>query len=285
MAEAPEVTIESVQKEVVAALEQPAIEEVVAAPEPTEDEDQASGKGWVPEESWVEQGKDAKAWVDAGEFLRRGDLYDKLHKQNRHIRQLQKQLGMLAEQITKTSEVEWDKAYKDLRAQFTSAVKDGEPEQILELQTKLDEMKEIKPVEGGPGDGDTPDPEVARAFNTWQEDNIWYGKDKDKTDYANGIGVTLEKDNPDWTLDEVLEEVSKKVTKLFPARTTKRSAAAVAAPRRAPAKKASAPGIPPASQLPDEVLPVYQMLVGSGEMSHEDYMKDYMAGDGPLKEV
>lgn len=282
MAEEAEVTVESVKKDI-AALEQATVEEVVETPEPTEDEISASSKGWVAEEEWVEQGKDAKAWKDAGEFLRSGDLYDKLHKQNRHIRQLQKQLGMIAEQLTKTSEVEWNKAYESLKKQFALAVKDGETEDVLELQDKLEQMKELKTV---PEDKNAQDPDLQRTIDEWQTKNSWYGDDADKTDYANGIGKVLEQQHPDWSLDEVLEEVTNKVSKVFPAKKSKRSSAAVAAPRRsARAKGSPGKGLPSANQLPDEVRPVYEMLVTDGDLTHEQYMKDYMAANGPLKEV
>ncbi len=241
------------------------------APEvvPDENEEQARPKGWTDADEWADAGKDPKQWVDAGEFLRRGPLYDVMHTQNREIKELKGQLKTLADWHAKTEKHTYDRAYKELKAQFKSQLKNEDVEAALETQEKIDELREQKPPEDE-GAGEVPEANV-KAWEAWRLRNPWYGADQEKSEFAHGIGLSIEASHPDWPISQVLDEVTNKVNQHYGTPKKKRTAAPVGAPRQR-AKEGSEAGdsIPGRNRLdmndPNIAQP-YKDLVESGLMT------------------
>ncbi len=280
---------EAVEKEAALA----ALDDDGGAPEvvPDENEEQARPKGWTDADEWEDAGKDPKQWVDAGEFLRRGPLYDVMHTQNREIKELKGQLKTLADWHAKTEKHTYDRAYKELKAQYKSQMKGEDLEGALETQDRIEELREQKP----PEDADVAEvpEENVKAWEAWRLRNGWYGgksaADQEKSEFAHGIGLSIEASHPDWPISQVLDEVTNKVNQHYGTAKKKRTAAPVGAPRQR-AKEGSEAGdpVPGRNRLdmndPNIAQP-YKDLVESGLMTHKQWMTDYVAAGGRLKEA
>lgn len=134
-------------------------------------EQEALAQGWVPKEQFD---GDESRWVDAGEFVRRGELFKKIDSQNREIKEVRKTLAALKEHYTKVEEAAYNKALSALKAQKVSAQKEGEFEVAAELDDEIKRVEEEKVAlkESIP---DVPEENVVHPeLQAWMDRNTWY---------------------------------------------------------------------------------------------------------------
>jgi hypothetical protein len=82
-------------------------EQKTAEKQYTKIQQQAMEQGWVPKEEF--QG-DEETFIDAAEFVRRGELFGKIEHQNREMKLLRQSLEALKQHHSKTKEVEYQRA-------------------------------------------------------------------------------------------------------------------------------------------------------------------------------
>ena len=261
--------------------------------EPVEHEVQARNKGWVPKEEFK---GDPLEWVDAKEFINRGPLYEALHKANRKIKNMEKTLDAQRQHYESVSKTAKEQAIKDLRKELHAAVENQDTEQATAIADRISEVA-ASPVEKPP---------VNEAYNNWVADNEWYEADTTLRMAATGIGFGLAQEHPDWSQDKILVEVTNMMKDSFPdkfvTKTTTvekdedteeqatRVPSQVTTVRRVPANSKVKPNkdkLPTRDMLPSEARKNYSLLVKSksnphGVLSHEEYMRDYVAGGGTL---
>lgn len=164
----------------------------------------AASLGWTPKETF--KGDPAK-WVDAEEFLRRGEeIMPILRENNRRLQQqLDTQAGELSEakqaiaesqeamQALIAHQTEATKAaVKDtkarLRGQLRAAREANDFDAIEQIEDQLDEVRDTeRKLEAAPPpkkvDAPAPptQPKLDPEFIAWQRDNPWYGSDKRRT--------------------------------------------------------------------------------------------------------
>ncbi len=267
--------------------EEVADDDGMAQAEPDEFEEAARPKGWTDANEWEDAGKDPKQWVDAGEFLRRGPLYDVMHTQNREIKELKGQLKTLADWHAKTEKNTYDRAYKELDAKFKAQLESEDVKGALGTKDQLDQLRDQKP----PAEDATeavPEANI-EAWKAWRLRNPWYGDDQEKSEFAHGIGLSIEASHPDWSVSQVLDEVTKKVTQHYGTTKKKRTAAPVGAPRQRAKEGSDAEDSVPSRNRLDmndpNIAQPYKDLVVSGLITHKQWMTDYLAAGGRLKEA
>ena len=86
--------------------------------QPSEAESEARAQGWVPQEDFE---GDKSKWVDAAEFVRRGELFRKIDTQNKELKETKKTLAALKEHYTKVEEAAFNRALSALKAQKVAA--------------------------------------------------------------------------------------------------------------------------------------------------------------------
>lgn len=158
--------------------------------------EEAKSLGWVPKDLF--KGKETE-WVDAGEFVRRGNEVLPIVKEN--LRRTKEELAKMkaevsefkttAEEFRKFTEEAAERKYKEqmeaLKTQYARAVTDGEGEVAAELLDKLSEHRADPPKVTK----QTPEPPpLDPDFIKWREANPWYEKDDLQTT-AVAIGVRL----------------------------------------------------------------------------------------------
>src|ERR1700758_5180010 len=84
---------------------------------PTQQE--ALSQGWVPKEEFS---GDPEKFVDAGEFLRRGELFRKIESQSKEMKDMRKALQELAKHNSQIRDVEYKRALETLKAEKKAAL-------------------------------------------------------------------------------------------------------------------------------------------------------------------
>ena len=181
------------------------------APEPTETEIKALDSGWVPKEEF--QGEEHK-WVDAGEFLRRGELFKKIEDQSKQLKDVRSALNEMKKLHGQVREVEYKRALDTLKAQKKAALEDGDADAVIAADERIDLVKEqVKQLKSEPQDIPESGSEHPE-FIAWTEQNNWYKSSAPMKAFADTLGQELARagNSP----SEVLKKVAAEVRKEFP---------------------------------------------------------------------
>jgi len=177
------------------------VEVVQDGPEAT-----AREQGWVPKEEWS---GDPHKWVPAEEFIRRGELFEKIDSLKSQLFHLKKDFNVLAEHHKKVAETEYAKALQELKQQRAQAAKEGDTEAVVEISEKIEDLKE-----------NTPKPQInpptQPEFEDWVSSNKWYQEDADLNTMANALGMSYSQKNPNAPLKDILDHVTKQIKKIHP---------------------------------------------------------------------
>lgn len=182
--------------------------------EASANEVEARTAGWVPKE---EYNGDENKWVDADEFVRRGPLFEKINLQNRELKEVKKTLAQLAAHHAQVKEVAYKDALATLKAQKREAFTDGDPDKIIAIDEKIDEIKaEQRNFEYTRAQEakTAVQQEVHPEFESWTNRNPWYNNSLPMRAFADALGVELRAKG--LTPTNVLKEVEKQVREEFP---------------------------------------------------------------------
>jgi vacuolar-type H+-ATPase subunit I/STV1 len=176
-------------------------------------EQEAREQGWVPKEDY--KGEEHK-WVDAGEFLRRGELFKKIEDQSKQLKDVRNALTELKKLQSQVREAEYKRALDTLRAQKKAALEDGDADAVIAAEERIDLVKEqVSQLKNEPQpvvDSGEQHPE----FVAWVEQNSWYKSSAPMKAFADALGNDLARagNSP----SEVLRKVAAEVRKEFPNR-------------------------------------------------------------------
>lgn len=254
-------------------VEAPVAEAVeTKAPEFTKVEQTALEQGWVPKDAF--QGEEHK-WVDAGEFLRRGELFGKIDAQNRELKETRKTLAALEQHYLKVQETEYKRALADLKKQKKEALIENDVEAVLDVDEKIEELREEQIAEARASaqaqvasQQSQPHPE----FVAWTNKNGWYQTNRTMTAFADAFGADLRDQGK--APSEVLRLVTEEVKKKFPDKFYNPKREEPSAVEGAGAQKGSGvKGI----ALTELETTIMKKLVGQGVLTKEQYLKDIAA--------
>jgi len=247
--------------------------------EVNEKEQQALALGWKPKDDFE---GDEGDWVDHNEFLRRGELFDAIHKSNRKVKKLEEQLAVLGEHHKKTAEVAYEKALEELKREKKEAARDGDVERIVAIDEEIEVVKEKKTA------ATAAQTTESTPYDEWADKNSsWYETDELLTSFAIGYGGKLERANPSWAQEKVLSEVEKKVKETFPEKfgnPNRSKPSSVASSSSTQGSKTSKNKLS-YKDLPEEAQNIYRKLVKTssnpnGPLTEEQYLKDYALAAG-----
>ncbi len=237
--------------------------------EPSPVEQEALSQGWVAKEEF--DGDEAK-WVDAGEFLRRGELFKKIDHQNREIKAVRQALQGFKEHYTKVEEAAFNRALSALKTEYKQANREGDFDKADRLEAEIETVtKEAAAVKQSA--------EVAVAtqihpeFASWVGKNEWYSNQPHMKTFADIKG--LEYANQGMAPSEVLKKVEAEVRKEFPNKFTN--------PNRAlpgTVEGASNKGSSRSFELTEQETRVMKSLVRSKVLTEEQYKADIKSQRG-----
>ena len=177
----------------------------------TATEHEAMAQGWRPKEEFDGE---PDRFIDAGEFLRRGELFSKIDHQNKELKQLRAAMEQFKQHHDRVEKSAYDRAIADLRKQRKDALAEGDVEQYEALDTKIDELKDEKEQFVRQQAQVQAVPEVNPEFSAWVSRNQWYANDPLMAGAADRFGVTLAKQGIPPL--EVLKQVEAKIKEEFP---------------------------------------------------------------------
>lgn len=236
-------------------------------------EQSAIEQGWVPKEEF--QGEEHK-WVDAGEFLRRGELFSKIDSQNRELKETKKTLEALKQHYLTVQEDSYKKAIADLKKQKKEALIENDVEAVLEVDEQIEELRDKQNKEALASAKAHQQEQVYEPhpeFVAWKNRNSWYGNNKPMSAFADAYGNELRAEGK--SPSEVLRLVAEQVRKEFPAKFSNSKRDEPSTVEGGVSKgTASKNGRIELSELETKIM---KKLVGQGALTEKQYMTDIAA--------
>ena len=209
----PTITPKEEEKKVEKPKEKEEVKESLAVVETPMDplEEAARAQGWVSLDEWE---GDPSEWRPADIFVERGKYFETMSKQNKRIKQLNKQLDEMAQQIQGIRQQEYDRALADLDSQKMTAIEDGDFQKVNDLDEEIDKTKKAvadasKRVE------DLSDAQKAEILRDFVGDNPWYAQNEEMRLYADRIAAGFAATDGAADVYEVLEYVVKEVKERY----------------------------------------------------------------------
>lgn len=172
-------------------------------------EEQAMESGWVPKDQY--KGEEHK-WVDAGEFLRRGELFKKIEDQSKQLKDVRTALNEMKKLHSQVREVEYKNALAALKEQKKQALLDGDADAVIDVDERIDMVKgEVAQLKAEPV---IQEPQIHPEFESWVNQNNWYQSSAPMRAFADALGKDLA--GAGNSPSEVLRKVAAEVRKEFP---------------------------------------------------------------------
>ena len=192
-------------------------------------EELAYAQGWRPKEEYR---GNPNNWTDAEEFLKTAEnnlpvMRKQLRERSedvvvlkRHVKELTEANKALAGKVGNIEQQANTKEMSEIEKELNEAVLDGDTTKALELTKKYAEagkkVQEPK-VEQPTQEQQTNTPqEVPQEVNAWIEKNGWFNKDQTLNSVAQAIHMDLQRTNPELSIADNLEAVSREIKKRFP---------------------------------------------------------------------
>ncbi len=212
---------------------------------PKEEEDSptvklALSEGWIPKEDFT---GDEDSWVEAKEFVFRGELMDRIKKQSGVINSLSDQtkdlkdaLKVLGEHNKKLADIEYKKALSTLKKEKIDALEESDHQAVLDIDEQIDELKEAKIETKEIAENQEKETENLSAppeIVSWlsNKENDWFNTDLILRGATDAIAADYLKKNPE-DFAGMLKYIDKEIRKEFPSKfgITKPSSTAVSTP-------------------------------------------------------
>jgi len=178
-------------------------------------EERARALGWKPE---TEFSGDPADWRPAKEFLDRQPLFDKIHSLKNELfhqkKAFEADLGVIKEYVKQMSQIEYDKALRDIKTQRRIAVAEGNVEAVDAYDNQIEQLQVArKPIKEAPVQQEGPSPE----YQEWIQRNSWYTTDKELHDAAETLGTGFYARNQGKvTNQQVLDYVEQNIKRMYP---------------------------------------------------------------------
>ena len=232
---------------------------------------EAKRQGWVPQDEY--SGPEDK-WVDADTFVKKGkEINALLRKDNdflkREVAEMKTTMMEFKKFHADTEKRAYERAMADLRDQKKEAISTGDGDKVLQIDDAIDELKSQKPVPV------KATPQIDPSFIQWNEENKWFGQDKELTNEANLIGEVIKRQNPTLLGAEFLDEVTKRVKKMYLEKFTNANRNRPSPVEGTTAPKANSKGGKGYNDLPPEAKAACQKFEKQGLITREAYLKEY----------
>lgn len=266
-------------------------------------ETEASRKGWVPRAQY--KGDPAK-WVDAKTFIERGERFvvnlqrevSSLKAQIEGFEGTKKAFAKFYEEALEKKDKELQEAITALRVQRSSAIRDGDDEFAVQIEDRIDLLKEQKrelkalpdtpkaPATDAPKDDANPDEPPAVKTDPvileWIEDgNTWFDEDPRLRAYALSVGDRLIKEGETVRGRRFLDKVTAIMKQEFPRKFRDKVPPAVDSLPNHVEGGDNAPngksGGKTEKDLPSEDRALMNQFIASGLTTKEKFLKSYFS--------
>ncbi len=230
-------------------------------------QEKAIAQGWKPKDQF--EGDEAE-FIDAPEFVRRGELFGKIESQSKELKMVRQALDAMKQFQSQIADKEYQRALKSLQETRKQAFADGDTEKAFAIEEQIDEVKEqaaeIRRVAQTPAVQ-----ELNPDFVAWTEKNSWYNTNKAMRAAADAIGVAHARAG--LGQQEVLRLVEKEIREEFPHKFTnpnrERPNAVEGSSRSGTSVQRSAPA------MNDQERDIMRKIVRSGVMTEAEYLSEF----------
>lgn len=257
---------------------------------------EASRKGWVPKDHYR---GDPSKWVDAKTFVERGERFNK--NLQREVESLKSELASFKgtaakfakfhEETVARKNDEIKEAIAALRVQRAEALRDGDAQLSVELEDKIDHLKDqqaaVKQEAAAAKPQEQAVPGRDLVLEEWVDDgNDWFKTEPKMQEYAIQIGKELrdsgEKVNGREFLDKVTARMHRDFPRYFRQKTQSGARGAVDDGASRDGNSGSRGGRYSERDLPDTDRQLMQEFVSQGIMTKEQYLAGYFS-DAPRR--
>lgn len=229
-------------------------------------------QGWIPKEEF--DGDDTE-FIDAPEFVRRGELFGKIEKQSKELKAVRQALDAFRQHHSKVKEMEYERALKTLKEARREATATGDHERALALEDKIDEVKAEKETISRESQATQvqEDDSYTPQFENWVARNEWYETNKVMRKAADALGKDFynEGHSPEEVLKLVEKEIRKEFAHKFAGPGTQRKTSAVEGSTR------GAPARDDLAMTPDEIDIMRKIVAVTPGYTEADYKKELKA--------
>lgn len=223
-------------------------------------------RGWDPNHDDPD-----KPYRTAHDYLLLEPFYQEIHKLKKEHRKTKDAFSKFQEYAEKQKEREYNRAVQDLKKEKKEALENEDHDRVVEIDEEM--KKAEKDYESS-----TPKEDTNEAFEEFKQRNPWYESDVEMAGVADGIGISIARQNPETPIEDIYEKVENRMKELFPDRfgTKKKETPSVegggnSASKRAGSKKKKS--VKDLGLSREEEAVVYNMLEMTG-LSESDYIKD-----------
>lgn len=235
-------------------------------------QEEALSQGWVPKD---EYDGDPERWVDAGEFVRRGELFRKIESQSKELKDVRKALAELAKHNSKVREVEYARAVEALKAQKKVALSEGDADRVVDLDDKIDLVKDQqRQFQTQQIQTEVIPQEVHPELKNWMGNNSWYESNKAMRGWADARGLELAEDGK--SPREVLKALEVEVKDRFKEKFRNPNRDKPGAVEGAVATRTGR-GLESEIELSDVEKTIMKTLVDGGHLTKDEYIKQLKA--------
>lgn len=249
--------------------------ETVVAPEVGENQEpsyspiqvKAIEQGWIPKEEF--DGEE-EAFIDAPEFVRRGELFRKIETQSKELKAVRQAIEALKVHHSKVKESEYTRALKTLQDARKQAFVEGEHERAFALEEKIDEIKAEKAqIAQEVQEPAVEDVSYTPEFQAWVDRNGWYESNKTMRKTADALGIDFHQEgySPKQVLKMVEDEIRKEFPHKFRAPAVDRATAVEPSSRAGPSRKDSFT----MDAMEKEIM---RKIVATGVLTEDQYIKE-----------
>jgi hypothetical protein len=201
-------------------------------------EQEAKRFGWVPKEDFRGNETD---WVDADTFVKRGKEINPILRANNErlkkeldaerekhtaeiaaIRQTAEEFKQFQKDAFERKQKELSTELEALKAQRKEAIREGDADLVVELEDRIEEVKEERASakEPTPAPAKVDEPvKVDPSLSEWIDNNKWFGSNQEATQIANALGATINQEFPNLRgkafLDKLDERLKQRVPELY----------------------------------------------------------------------
>lgn len=227
---------------------------------------EALQKGWNPNHD-----DPNKPYRTAHDYLVLEPFYQEINKLKKDNRKTKEAFSKFQEFAEKQKEREYNRAVQDLKEQKKEALENDDHKRVVEIDEEMKKAEKDYEAE-------TPKQDTNEAFEEFKERNPWYETDPEMQGIADGVGMSLARQNPDTPVEEIYEKVESKMKELFPDRFGGKKKATPqveggdnSASKRSKSKKKRS--IKELGLSRDEESVIHNMLEMTG-MTEEQYLAD-----------
>lgn len=227
-------------------------------------QEKALEQGWKPKDQF--EGNEDE-FIDAPEFVRRGELFGKIEHQGKELKAVRQALEALKQHNSKIEQSAYDKALKSLQETRKQAFIEGETERAFAIEDQIELVKEEKSRLAQQSQQPAVQ-EINPTFQAWVDKNKWYTTDVAMQAVADRIGTEMARRGVPQ--DEVLDKVVREVREAFPHKfqnTNRERPSAVEASNRG-----GSSAVRSTQAMSEDERNIMRKIVNTGVMTEKEYM-------------